>query len=71
MQDFIELGSAPHGEPCTQTGSDDYIRQQQLECIAFTKQIARTCAPAFFDKVIMVLFAGMWLGVEADGHTPS
>lgn len=35
------------------------------------KQFRRTCAPAFFDGVVMVPFAGMWVGVERDGYTHS
>lgn len=35
------------------------------------RQFRRSCAPAFFDGVIMVPFAGMWLGVERDGYTHS
>jgi hypothetical protein len=31
----------------------------------------RTVVPAFFDNVVMVPYAGMWLGIERDGYTHS
>ena len=41
MRDFLNIGPAPHDEPCAQLGSPNYSHQARLECGRFAEQIRR------------------------------
>jgi hypothetical protein len=41
MHDFIDVGSSPPGESCTQIGSDGYHARARRECRAYIAQLRR------------------------------
>jgi len=45
MQDHIDIGPSPPGEPCAQLGTDDYYPRARRECRAYIHQLRRTLGP--------------------------
>lgn len=45
MRDYLEIGSAPAGEDCSQVGSEGYADKARKECRALINQLRRIVGP--------------------------
>jgi len=43
MRDFINIGSTPYDEPCSQVGTPQYLQMSRIETQIFRYQIRRQC----------------------------
>lgn len=47
MRNYIHLmQTTPYLEPCSQVGSDDYLRNAKIEALVYIDQLKRTFAPS-------------------------
>jgi hypothetical protein len=48
-----------------------YRKWRQNDQTLSYRQFRQTVQPGIFNDCLMVLWSGMWLGIESDGHTHS
>ena len=59
MNNYLELGSAPYSEDCSQVGSDDYNDKSRVECKAYIQQL---------NRLFPSLPEGCYFGVKSFPH---
>jgi len=86
MLDYINIGSVPCNEDCSQVGTEDYHRLSRIECKVFQRQLERTFPLASFkvktfphdfgsySEVVAVYDvddeASLKFALEAESNTP-
>lgn len=68
MREYMYIGETPHGEPCAQVGTENYMWLSRLECRLFVEQLLRQFGePPYGADIVVKLNShdfGSYLSVE-------